>query len=80
MLSSDGKSTEDRLGILNGVEFDRAYVNGEVSFHQSVLDTIDEKLLPNAKNADLQAMLKKTKPEVQAHLEHARKVQSKLSQ
>ena len=77
-LKKDGDATASRLSSLRGAEFDQAYVAAQVKAHQDVLNTIDNSLLPNAKDAKLQAMLKKVRPSVQMHLEHAKDLQGKL--
>jgi putative membrane protein len=43
-----------------------------------VLDAVDKTLIPGAKNAELKALLEKTRPAFVAHLEHAKKVQGSL--
>ncbi|OQW50391.1 MAG: hypothetical protein A4S09_00950 [Proteobacteria bacterium SG_bin7] len=63
------------LKTLKGAAFDKAYADHEVAYHQQVLDAIDKALIPNAKNAELKALLEKTRPAIAAHLEHAKKVQ-----
>jgi putative membrane protein len=39
---------------------------------------MDDTLIPNAKNADLKALLEKGKPIFTSHLDHAKEVQSSL--
>lgn len=77
-LKQEGDKTLSSLKAAKGPEFDRAYVDAQVKSHQDVLATIDNALLPNAKDAKLQAMLKETRPAVQMHLEHATLLKSKL--
>jgi putative membrane protein len=64
------------LKKLSGNEFDRAYVDHEVAYHQSVLDALDKTLIPSARNAELRALLVKVRPAFVAHLEHAKKLQA----
>jgi len=76
------KAAQDNMASLKnlkGKEFDKAYVDQEVAFHQQVLDTIDQSLIPNAKNTELKALLEKTRPAIQAHLEHAQHMQSTMT-
>jgi putative membrane protein len=77
-LSSDGEQTRTRLQGLSGAEFDRAYVDNEVAYHQAVLDAIDQTLIPSAQNAELKALLEQTRPAVAAHLQHAQQIQGTL--
>jgi len=78
-LTDGGKQNVADLKKLKGAEFDKAYVDHEVAYHQQVLDAINNTLIPNAKNAELKALLEKTAPVIQAHLDHAKKLQSDLA-
>jgi putative membrane protein len=77
-LKSAGEETLKRLKGLKGVEFDRAYVDNEVTYHQTVLDALDKTLIPSAKNAELKALLVQVRPAFVAHLDHARHIQATL--
>lgn len=77
-LSDNGKQTAERLKKLKGAEFDKAYVDNEVAYHQAVLDAVDKVLIPNAKNQELNALLVKVRPAFVAHLEHAKHLQASL--
>jgi putative membrane protein len=78
-LKTGGAQTLQRLKGLQGAEFERAYVDNEVTYHQTVLDALDKTLIPSARNAELKALLVKVRPAFVAHLEHARHLQSTLS-
>jgi putative membrane protein len=75
-LKSDAKRNTERLKKLSGKDFDKLYVADEVAFHQQVLNTMDNKLLPNAQNEELKALLVKVRPALVAHQEHAEKLLS----
>lgn len=77
-LKSGGDANLAKLKKLKGAEFDRAYVDNEVAYHQAVIDALDKALIPNAKNAELKALLEKSRPAFVAHLEHAKQLQSSL--
>lgn len=77
-LTSDGEQARAALQGQTGAAFDRAYVDGEVAYHQAVLDAIDQTLIPGARNAELKALLEQTRPAVAAHLDHARRLQGTL--
>jgi putative membrane protein len=78
-LKSGGDANINKLKTLKGAEFDKAYIDHEVEYHQAVLDAIDKTLIPGAKNEELKALLVKTRPAFVAHLEHAKHIQSELS-
>ena len=61
-----------------GAAFDRAYIDREVAYHQSVLDALDGLLIPTTANADLKKLLVDVRPAIAAHLEHAKRIQGSL--
>src|SRR5476649_621616 len=71
-LKQGGDQNLIKLRTLRGHAFDQAYVDHEVAYHQAVLDAIDQTLIPNAKNAELKALLVKVRPAFAAHLAHAK--------
>lgn len=75
-LEASAKAGEKRLQALKGREFDKVYLDEQVMMHQTVLDTIDQHLVPNAKAPDIKAHLAKVRPTVAKHLDHARSLQS----
>lgn len=77
-LKQGGKANLARLHGLAGVQFDKAYVANEVSYHQAVIDALDQTLIPNARNAELRETLVKVRPAFVAHLEHAKRLQASL--
>jgi len=77
-LASGGQANLANLKTLKGKEFDKAYVDHEVAYHQQVIDALDKTLIPGASNAELKALLVKVRPAFVAHLEHAKTIQSTL--
>lgn len=77
-LKEGGKENLAKLKTLKGKDFDKAYVDHEVEYHQSVLDALDKTLIPSAQNPELKALLVKVRPAFVAHLEHAKHVQSEI--
>jgi putative membrane protein len=77
-LKAGGEKNVAALKALKGAAFDKAYVDHEVAYHQAVLDAVDQTLIPNAKNAELKALLVKVRPAFVAHLEHAKHIASSL--
>ena len=77
-LKAGGDKNIANLKSLKGAEFDKAYIDNEVTYHQAVIDAIDKTLVPSAQNAELKALLVKVRPAFVAHLEHAKMIQSSL--
>jgi len=77
-LMSSAEQSRSSMQGMTGAAFDRAYIDNEVTFHQTVLDALDKTLIPNAQNAELKALLEKVRPNIAGHLERARQIQSTL--
>jgi len=77
-LKKGGEDNVKHLKTLKGAEFDKAYVDHEVAYHEQVLDAIDKVLVPSAKNEELKGLIVKVRPAFVAHLEHAKSLQAKL--
>ena len=78
-LESNGHKEMATLKKMHGAEFDKAYIDNEVSYHEAVIGVLDKTLIPNAKNADLKALLESGKPIFESHLEHAKTLQKSLN-
>jgi putative membrane protein len=77
-LTSSGEQTRERLGGLTGKEFDIAYIDNEVTYHATVIKALDDTLIPNAKNAELKALLIKVRPSFVTHLQHAEQLKASM--
>jgi putative membrane protein len=77
-LKKSGADAIKRLKELKGAEFDKTYIDNEVTYHQTVLDALDKTLIPSAKNEELKALLVKVRPAFVAHLTHAKQLQASL--
>ena len=72
------KDSDDIIMKLNKVDmkdFDKEYMDSQVKIHKMVLKTIDDKLLPNAQNAELRNLLVQTRPAIAMHLQMAEQLQ-----
>ena len=78
-LKSGGEKNIANLKTLKGSAFDKAYIDHEIVYHEQVLDAVDKTLIPNAKNAELKALLVKVRPAFVAHLDHAKQLQTSLA-
>jgi putative membrane protein len=70
-LTNQAAEAETRLQALSGDEFDRAYVENEVAYHQAVNDALKSLLIPNAQNSDLKSLLETGLALFQEHQTHA---------
>jgi len=78
-VQNDGKTFLSQLqSAPGGNDFDKQYMDIQVREHQQVLDSLDNKLIPNAKNADLKSYLQKVRDKVADHLKQAKDIQASL--
>lgn len=77
-LDQRRKGFLDNLRAAGPADFDKAYVDQQVAAHEETL-TLLNGYAENGDNADLKASAAKAAPKVQAHLDKARALQSKLS-
>ena len=75
-LKSGAADITKKLRTLKGKEFDKFYIDNEVSYHKTVTDAVDAVLIPSAQNSELKSALQGAQPLFLKHLEHARSVQS----
>lgn len=77
-LKSDVQSTISNLRNQKGKDFDKAYIESQVKAHRDVLTIFDTKLVPNAQNGELKALLADDRTHVAAHLAKAEEIQQKM--
>jgi len=67
-----------KLNSTTGAEFDKWYIDHEVTYHQAVIDAVTKQLIPATKNAEVLALENKVAPNFVAHLAAGKAVQAKL--
>ncbi|HYC31362.1 MAG TPA: DUF4142 domain-containing protein [Gemmatimonadales bacterium] len=77
-LLQGADEARSKLEPLRGAEFDRAYIEREIAFHQAVLDALDKVLIPTTENAELKQLLVEARPAFAAHLQYAKQVGQKV--
>ena len=77
-IKASQDSVRDELKKMSGAAFNKSYIDNEVTYHEKVLATIDNALLPNAQNAELKQLITDVRPVVAAHLDHAKQIQAKM--
>ncbi|MBX2988980.1 MAG: DUF4142 domain-containing protein [Bdellovibrionaceae bacterium] len=68
-------ATED-LAKLEGVDFDKAYINNQVQVQTDILSILDKTLIPAADNADVKNLLTELRESADAHLKAAQAIQA----
>jgi putative membrane protein len=77
-LKAQAEQTTQKLQALDGKEFEKAYIENEVGYHQAVINATKTVLIPSAQNEELKSALQGATPLFEGHLRHAQKVQSAL--
>jgi len=77
-LSSAAKATHDKNAKLAGKAFEKAYVDNEVAYHAQVNGALKDTLIPNAKNAELKALLESGLALFTEHQHHAEQLAKSL--
>jgi putative membrane protein len=70
--------TMAELKAKQGTEFDRAFLDAEIAYHQAVIDAVTKTLLPAVSNAELRAFVEKVAPAFQAHLDMVKATKAQL--
>lgn len=77
-MTAESAAFQDTLSSMPaGRMWDKAYVDHEVAAHEQVLTTA-QTASGATQNADIKGLIAKAAPKVQAHLDKAKKIQSKL--
>lgn len=77
-LKKGGDENVANLKTLSGKQFDKAYLDHEIAYHQAVIDAVDKTLLPAVQSPDLKSLIEKVRPAFIQHLEHAKQLQAAM--
>jgi putative membrane protein len=66
-----------KLQGLSGTEFDKAFLQNEVEYHQAVIDAVTTSLLPALQNAEVKDLVTKVAPAFAAHRDAAKNLLAK---
>jgi putative membrane protein len=78
-LTSDADQARARFETKRGSDFDRAYLDNEIHFHQRLLELIDQSLVPAVADSEMKLYLANQRSTLGAQLDHAQHVQAALS-
>ena len=77
-LKAQAQQMTQKLEGLKGGDFEKAYMDNEVAYHQAVINATKTVLVPSAQNAELKSALQGAVPLFEGHLAHAQRVQSAI--
>jgi putative membrane protein len=77
-LADQTRDVASTLSEQEGVELDRSYLDSQIKQHRAVLDMLQQKLLPDAKNAGLKTYLAEVQARVARDLQQAQTLRGAL--
>jgi putative membrane protein len=77
-LEADTASVISKLSTTLPAAFDKTYISSQVTMHQQVLNVIDARLIPDASDADVKALLATLRTSVATHLSAAQAINTSL--
>ncbi|HEX7091591.1 MAG TPA: DUF4142 domain-containing protein [Longimicrobiales bacterium] len=77
-IQTSAQRARQSLQVRTGADFDRAYITNQVNMHRWLLETIDEALLPAARDRRLENLIASLRPTIVDHLQHAERIQQAL--
>src|SRR5699024_11094397 len=78
-LQDQAKETTKKLESLSGADFDKAYIDNEVAYHDAVIGAVKNVLIPQTENGELKQALIDVSPLLDHHLEMAKEDQKKIN-
>jgi putative membrane protein len=78
-LKNNAQETLTTMESMSGRDLERDYIDAQVREHQAALDVLDNKLIPNAKDAQLKSFLEDVRSKVASHLAQAQNIQTSLA-
>lgn len=78
-LLAGAADTKALLNSKSGADFDKAYIDNEVAYHKAAIDLLENRLIPEATNAELKSLLQAGLPIFKQHLAHAEMIQTQFS-
>jgi putative membrane protein len=70
-LTKQAADKRAELAKLSGAAFDKAYIENEVAYHNTVNGALEKLLIPSASNAELKSLLQTGLKIFQGHQQHA---------
>jgi putative membrane protein len=76
--AKDHAAVMKKLNSLSGVEFDKAFLQSEIAYHDAVIAAVQSTLLPAIQNAELKQLVVTVAPAFVAHRDGAKNLLTKL--
>ena len=77
-IQNSAQRARQSLQVRTGADFDQAYITNQINMHRWLLQTIDQALLPAARDGRLEDLIESLRPTIVDHLQHAQRIQQQL--
>lgn len=77
-LEKEAKDSNKEIKKKKNADFDRAYMNQQVTMHKKALSMLDDVFIPQSKNQSLRTHLEETRKSVNEHLLKAQALQTQV--
>jgi putative membrane protein len=77
-IQDSAQRARQALQVRTGADFDQAYIANQINMHRWLLETIDQALLPAARDGRLEDLIASLRPTIVEHLQHAQRIQQSL--
>jgi putative membrane protein len=77
-MRDESANKRDLMRELSGYTFDSTYIENEVAYHRKFLASLDNIMIPRARNDQLRNLLTAVRPAVAAHLAHSEQVRANV--
>jgi len=77
-MRDESANNRDVMRELQGYAFDSTYVENEVRYHRKFLASLDDVMIPRARETQIKSLLTVIRPAVAGHLAHAEQVRANV--
>lgn len=77
-ISASADQEKARLDALSGADFDRAYIDEQIKYYRSAIDTFDKDLLPNVRDPQIRSRVEEARSRANEHLKEAQDLRLSL--
>lgn len=77
-LIANAQESVQNLQQLEGMQFDRAYIQHQVALHQWLLNTLDNALIPGTDDSRIHADMREARDVIASHLQAARQINASM--
>jgi putative membrane protein len=78
VIKSNADKTKDELASKSGSDFDKAYIDDQINYYRSAIDTFDKDLIPNISDPAVKSDVMEARNKNNEHLKEAQDIRAHL--